>query len=208
MRKFLPRGKFWIFNTRRGTSVPGAAPFARRRTTDRSPAEERVERQTVAGIHGGISFFLFSAACRDSLEAVGAAYRIKEPWVSHGVGGAKDEGREERERRNRPGRETRNIFYSRCGLDPTPYLFLNPLWRPSSLRVLPRDASNGPPRGVRCFRWIDSRVLPLCKLPFPPGERFPLLSLPPSLALSLSLPISTLTKPVDSTSRLTTNQRS
>jgi len=37
----------------------------------------------------------------------------------------------------------------------------------SPLQILPREMSRRQaPRRVRCFRWIDSRALPLCKLPF------------------------------------------
>ena len=101
MRKFLPRGKFWIFNTRRGTSVP-----ARRRSpvggrADRSPGEERVERQTVAGTRRN---FIFPIFCRVPRFVGGGRCSLPNQGTESlaRVGGARNEEKE-RERGKREG---------------------------------------------------------------------------------------------------------
>lgn len=64
----------------------------------------------------------------------------------------------------------------------------------------PTRRAERPFKRVRCFRWIDSRVLPLCKLPSHLGNASSVAHHRYTNSLSLSL--FTLAKPVDSTSAL------
>ena len=180
MRKFLPRGKFWIFNTRRGsTSVP--APFARRGWSDRRQKE--VERQTVAGTRRNFIFLIFypRAAIRWG--------RWVQPTESRVERGRKKEGKDPVGRREFPIRDAASS---------NPRYPSSPLWRPSS-RVLPRDAPSGPPRGLDVFdesirgyfRYANS---------LPTWGTLRLLHTIATPILFLSLTLFTLAKPVDSTS--------
>lgn len=179
MRKFLPRGKFWIFNTRRGsTSVP--APFARRGWSDRR--QKGVERQTVAGTRRNFIFPIFypRAAIRWG--------RWVQPSESRVERGRKKEGKDPVGRREFPIRDA--AWFQ----PPIPFLTSLTTFLPSP----PTRRAERPFKRVRCFRWIDSRVLPLCKLPSHLGNASSVVHHRYTNPLSLSL--FTLAKPVDSTS--------
>lgn len=124
MWKFLPRRKFWIFNTRARRRRRGGEGV--RRGTDGCGHSEEFH----------FSYFLPRIRRRQR----GAAYRIEN-------GGPRGE---------------------RGLSSPGYFLFV---MRPGSRHpsALPRDTSSESSGMARCFRWIDSRVLSLCKLSFHRG---------------------------------------
>lgn len=196
MRNFLPRRK--VLNIQYS---PRYEPSGAEGSPVRKKGGWRDRRSLV---HGGISFFLFSILCHDSLKTVGTVYPIKDlvdRRTRKKVKGWKDDVEE-----NDEGEENREeYFYSQCAWEPTRVSFSYLSLPTPFIPTLPTFHSASPPtrhverpsKRVRCFRWIDSRVLPLCKLPSRLGTLSPVARHRHGLA-----------KPVDSTSALATNQRS
>lgn len=132
IRKFVLRGKFWIFNTRR-----------------REASEIRGARRTVAGAWNNfispISFFSARVIRRR---------KTTRGWKGEGVA-------------------SRRYFLlaMRLAFRTTPSYpagsrrdFAETVL--GTLQIFPWKISRRYPRGLDVFRWIDWRVLPLCKLPF------------------------------------------
>lgn len=122
---------------------------------------DRVEWDGRLRVHGEqfhFSYFLLPRPCYSWKAFVGVAYY----------------GREERQsgkEREREGDRTVFSIGDASGILHEPILFRSPSSR--SRGDSSRASTNSPardveeaPRRVRCFRWIDSRALPLCKLPF------------------------------------------
>lgn len=152
MRNFLPRRK--VLNIQYS---PRYEPSGAEGSPVRKKGGWRDRRSLV---HGGISFFLFSILCHDSLKTVGTVYPIKDlvdRRTRKKVKGWKDdveENDEGEENRRMKNISIRNAHGNRPANPSPTYLYLLPLYlpcRPSTLRVLPRDTSSGPPRGLDVF---------------------------------------------------------
>ena len=153
MRNFLPRRK--VLNIQYS---PRYEPSGAEGSPVRKKEDWRDRRSLV---HGEISFFLFSIPSHDSLKMVGTVYRIKDLVDRRTKKKAKRKDDVEENDEGEENRRMKNIFYSQCAWEPTRVsftptdLYVSLLYTyPADLplfRVLPRDTSSGPPRGLDVF---------------------------------------------------------